>query len=66
MDQMMVDVTEIPDAVLGDEVVLIGQSGDEQITADDMGQMLGTIGYEIVCDISGRVDRLYLDKNRTV
>lgn len=66
MDQMMVDVTDIPDAVLGDEVILIGRSGDEQITADDMGQMLGTIGYEIVCDISGRVDRLYLSEKEKI
>ena len=60
MDQMMVDVTEIPEVAMGDEVILIGQSGTEKITADDMGAMLDTIGYEIVCDISKRVERLYL------
>ena len=63
MDQMMVDVTEIPDAAMGDEVILLGQSGEERLTADDMGAMLNTIGYEIVCDISKRVERLYLDEN---
>ncbi len=60
MDQFMVDVTDIPEAKMYDEVVLIGKSGDEVFTADDMAQMLGTIGYEIVCGISKRVPRLYI------
>lgn len=63
MDQMMVDVTVIKEAGqdvnVGDEVVLIGKSGEYQITADDMGEMIGTIGYEIVCGISKRVPRKY-------
>ncbi len=60
MDQMMVDVTHIPDVKLGDEVILLGQSGEELITADDMAQLIGTIGYEIVCGISKRVPRMYI------
>ena len=60
MDQMMVDVTDIPDVSFGDEVVLLGKSGDEVYTADDMAQIAGTIGYEIVCDISKRVMRKYI------
>ncbi len=59
MDQMMVDVTEIPQAAPEDEVVLLGNSGTLQYTADDMAQTIGTIGYEIVCDISKRVPRIY-------
>lgn len=55
MDQMMIDVTDIPDAALYDEVTLIG----EGYTADDMARDAGTIGYEIVCDISARVPRVY-------
>lgn len=62
MDQMMVDVTDIPDVRFESEVVLIGESGDEIITADDLANMIGTIGYEIVCGISKRVDRVYQDK----
>lgn len=62
MDQMMIDVTDIPDVKLESEVVLIGESGDEAITADDFANMAGTIGYEIVCGISKRVDRVYKDK----
>ncbi len=59
MDQMMVDVTDILDVQTGDEVVLLGESGDERLSADDMAQALGTIGYEVVCDISPRVPRVY-------
>jgi len=59
MDQMMVDVTDIPDCAMGDEAVLLGRSGDEFLSADDMAQMIGTIGYELVCDISSRVPRIY-------
>ncbi len=66
MDQMMVDITDIPDVKFKSEVVLIGESGDEVITADDLANMIGTIGYEIVCGISKRVDRVYQDMEGTV
>ena len=59
MDQMMVDVTSITDVKFETEVVLIGESGKEKLTADDLANMIGTIGYEIVCGISKRVDRVY-------
>jgi len=55
MDQMMVDVTEIPDVAFADEVVLIGDG----YSADDMAHLVGTIGYEIVCGISKRVPKVY-------
>ena len=61
MDQMMVDITNIPDVELNTEVVLIGKSGKEVITADDLAHLYGTIGYEIVCSINKRVDRIYVD-----
>lgn len=57
MDQMTVDVTDIPDAKLGDEAILLDSN---HYTADDMAQELGTIGYEIVCDISSRVTRVHI------
>ena len=60
MDQMMVDVTDIPDVEYESEVVLIGKSGNEVITADDLANLVGTIGYEIVCGISKRVARVYV------
>lgn len=61
MDQMMVDVTGIPDVVFETEVVLIGRSGDEVLSADDLAHQIGTIGYEIVCGISKRVERVYIE-----
>jgi alanine racemase len=60
MDQMMVDVTDIPGVASGEEVVLLGKSGEERITADDLANLYGTIGYEVVCGINKRVDRVYL------
>ncbi len=60
MDQMMVDVSDIPDAAMEDEVVLLGESGGEILTADDLASIAGTIGYEIVCAISKRTERYFL------
>lgn len=59
MDQFMVDVTEIQDVALGTEVVLLGKSEKETYYADDMAKNIGTIGYEVVCNIGKRVPRLY-------
>lgn len=61
MDQMMVDVTGIPGVQIETEVFLIGKSGHEIITADDLAHLYGTIGYEVVCGISKRVPRIYTD-----
>jgi alanine racemase len=58
MDQLLVDVGDIEVAV-GDEVVLIGRQGDEEITATEWAERLDTIGYEIVCGIGSRVPRRY-------
>jgi len=59
MDMCMIDVTDVPGVREGDEVVLIGGSGDERITADDIARKTGTIAYEVLCGISGRVPRIY-------
>lgn len=61
MDQFMVDVTDIPDVEMGTKVILIGKSGEEEITADEMADCIGTIGYEIVCNISKRVNRTFVN-----
>jgi alanine racemase len=60
MDQTLVDVTDIPDVKMGDKVVILGKSGDLEYNADDMAEDLGTIGYEIVCGITKRVQRFYV------
>ena len=59
MDQMMVDVSEVDSVDIGTEVVLIGKCGSEEITADELAHLCGTIGYEIVCGINKRVQRIY-------
>ena len=61
MDQLMMDVTDVPEAKSGDIVTMIGRDGDDIITADDLANVYGTIGYEVVCGISKRVPRIYID-----
>jgi len=59
MDMLMVDCGPDGDVVPGDEVVLLGRQGDEQVGAWDWAQATGTIAYEIVCGIGPRVARHY-------
>ena len=62
MDQFMVDVTDIPGVKEGDEVVLMGRDAvsGETISAELLGELSGRFNYELTCDISKRVPRLYL------
>ena len=66
MDQMMVDVTDIPEAKLNDRVVLVGRSGDEEITMEAIAAAADSFNYEMVCGISRRVPRLYCRDGQTV
>lgn len=59
MDQCLCDITHIPEASLGDEVVLIGTQGDQTITADELARKIGTISYEVLCGINANVKRIY-------
>jgi alanine racemase len=60
MEWISVDVTHLPDVVPGQEVVLMGRDGSETITADEIGELTGTIPYEILCSVSRRVPRYYV------
>ncbi len=60
MDMTMVDVTGLPDVRMGDEAVLIGRQGEEEISADEVAEVQGTISYEVLCRIGPRVPRVYL------
>jgi alanine racemase len=60
MDQCMVDVSEVPDVKLGDEVIVMGESGDVSVTADDIAKATGTINYEIVCAFGQRLPKKYI------
>lgn len=66
MDQFMVDVTQIPDAVPGDEVILIGRDQEECITMELLGEMSGRFNYELACCLNQRVPRIYLKGGRVV
>ncbi|MEA3241216.1 MAG: alanine racemase [Pseudomonadota bacterium] len=59
MDWTMLDVTDVPGAAVGDEVVIIGGQGNEMITAEEMADVLETISYEVFCNWSDRVVRIY-------
>jgi alanine racemase len=59
MDQILVDCGPGSSVAVGDEVVLLGRQGDEEITAWEWAGRTGTIAYEVVCGISGRVPRSY-------
>lgn len=58
MDQMMVDVTDIPEAEEGSLCTLIGQDGGECITMEELGDLSGRFNYELACDINTRVPRI--------
>ena len=60
MDQTVADITDIPKVKVGDQAVLIGKQGKEEISADDIARQTGTINYEIVAKIASRVSRIYL------
>jgi len=60
MDLTLVDVSEVPGAALSDEAVLIGRQGVEEITAEEVASLAGTISYEVTCGISDRVPRVFL------
>ena len=66
MDQMMVDVTDIPDVTARDQVVLVGRSGDEEITMEQIAAAADSFNYEFVCGISRRVPRIYCRGGKTV
>ncbi len=59
MDQMMVDVTDIPDVQHGDEVILIGTSGEEAITIEEISAAADSFNYEFACGIGHRMHRVY-------
>ncbi len=59
MDLTIIDVTDVRDVALGDEVILIGESGGVRIAAEDVAVQIGTISYEVVTGISARVPRIY-------
>jgi alanine racemase len=59
MDLIVIDVTDVPGVSKGDEAILIGRQGRQQITADEIAGKIGSIPYEVLCLIGKRVPRVY-------
>ena len=66
MDQLMVDVTDIPETAVNDRVTLVGRDGDEEITMEAIAAAADSFNYEFVCGISRRVPRIYVSGGKTV
>ena len=66
MDQLMVDVTDIPNVALNDRVVLVGNYDQETITMEQIAAAADSFNYEFVCGISRRVPRIYIRGGKTV
>lgn len=64
MDQFMVGLENIPDAMEGDEVTLIGEEQGEKITMEELGDLSGRFNYELACDLGKRIPRVYLRGGR--
>jgi len=64
MDQLMVDVSDIPEAAEGDLVTLLGRDGEECIDAESLALLSGRFHYELVCDIGKRVPRVYVSEGK--
>lgn len=61
MDQVMVDLGPVCDAQIGDEAVLFGRQGQAKITVTELAGLVGTIDYELLCAVSVRVPRVYVN-----
>jgi alanine racemase len=59
MDQCMLQLDQVPEVQVGDEVVLLGKQGEEEITSEEVAQRWGTINYEVVCGLADRLPRIY-------
>jgi alanine racemase len=66
MDMCMVDVTDVPEAVVGDTVTIFGRDGDAFIPIEELARELDTISYELLCGINKRVPRVYLQNGKVV
>ena len=62
MDLTLVDVTNVPDVKLNDEVVLLGESAGQSVTAEYLAKTAGTLSYEVSCGIGSRVPRVFVER----
>ena len=60
MDQILLDVTDIPGAAVGDDVLLFGKDGENVLPVQEVADWMQTITYEVTCSLSRRVPRVYV------
>lgn len=66
MDQIMVDVTDIEGVDVGDHAIVLGKSRDAEITAEELGSMIDSFGYEVICNFMPRVSRVYRRQSKVI
>ena len=66
MDQMMIDVTGIPNLKIGDEVILFGYENEKYPSIEEIALILDTINYEVFCSIGRRIPRVYTEKDKII
>lgn len=66
MDQCMINVSHIENVAIGDEVVVIGEQGTDEITVEEVAQHVPTIAHEIYCGLSRRVPRVYYKDGKVI
>ena len=62
MEKITINVSQIPGAAVGDEVVLMGQQGDDCISADEIAAWIHSNNYEVVTSVAPRVPRTYINR----
>ena len=66
MDVTMADLSRVPEAAVGDEVVIFGRQGEAEISVDEIAEKVGTINYEVICGIGKRVARVYVRSGEVI
>ena len=66
MDQLMLDVTHIPDVEIGDEVIFFGEGREDYPSVEQVAHKLGTVNYEIICMMSRRLPRVYKKEGKVI
>ena len=65
MDYTVIDVTDVPEAAVGTEVILLGSDGAQTVSAQEISELTGSVSGEVTCSISERVPRVYLNGRET-
>ncbi len=66
MDQFMVDVTAVPQVMVGDEVVLFGRQNDQELSVEEVSALAGSFNYEMLCNVGKRIPRVYFMNGRQI